>query len=199
MLQYFLTRKISSSLSNSMPRKPPVWGCWPVPCALQGWRMLQGRGSRAFLLGEWLVGPPSLQPDMLAFEHPCVCPGATLLCGVCAPCQHARSLLRVPGMGGTAEWGEEPEPIHPVQLTAMNKIFCSCPLPRYSSICQGQGVTSGRDEVLLAGEAVSKGGCANTVVGWILTLEPGERVAAGISRWLMCLCRAGVFCCLSGN
>lgn len=143
---------------------------------------------------------------MLVFEHLHICPEATLPCrgyarhlssvtpqrrdchrvgssGVRVPCQCARSLLCVPRTGGTAESSEEPEPTCPVQLTATapNKTFCFCPLPRGSPVCCGHGVTSRRDDVLLAREAVSRGGCASTVVSRILPLEPVKWAAAGVS------------------
>lgn len=45
------------------------------------------------------------------------------------------------------------------------------------------------------GGSFQRGMCQQHI-GWILPLEPVECVAAGISRWLMCLGKAGVYCCL---
>lgn len=109
----------------------------------------------------------------LALRRPCPRPGQ---CHTTAPglpwggppmAMHPASVLApscVPrGHGGTAECGEELKPTHNVQLTATatHKTFCSCPLPRASAACWGQGITPGRDNVLLVG---SRGGCASTVV-----------------------------------
>lgn len=113
ILKHFLARKICTSPSNSLPRKPSVWGCWPISYILHGWRMLQGRGYWAFsCVNGWWDPPPGSLP----------CWHLSIHASVQRPTCHAEAVPAAWAVihrstGAAAGWGAQ-MPVHPASMLA---------------------------------------------------------------------------------